>query len=307
MKWYGMKWCKNILAGAIVSANIFWSITVQAAAPTVDTITAAQTSGGSQASFNLTENTSTTIFAHGSITDADGCEDVATNGTVTGKFYRSNVTGGDACSTDNNDCYPLTNANCTKTGCSGPGDNTFNYECTAEVQYYADSTTAGSYSATNWTALVKATDQATNAGTNTDTIEMNTLLGVNVPANMSYGTIDLDTVSAEKILTITNTGNSGIDVDVKVDGAMVCNGQGSSNIPAGNTHYSGTSGFSWTDGVALTTNFIQHELNLAVRSNDLAAITKDMFFKLKMPVSGIRGSCSNTLTTVAQADTENGW
>jgi hypothetical protein len=280
---------------------------VWAAVPSVDTATAAQTSGGSQASFNLTESAATTLYVHGSITDADGCEDVAVNGTVTGKFYRSNLGAADSCTNDNNDCYPLLNSNCTKTGCSGPGDNVFNYECTAEVQYYADSTTAGPQSSTDWTAKVKATDQATNVGTLTDTIEMNTLIGLDVPANMSHGSIALDTVGPEQTFIVTNSGNSGIDTNLKVDGAMICDGQGSQNIPAGNTHYSGTTGFNWADGTALTTAFVEYELNLGPRINDATAITKDLFFKLKMPVSGLRGTCNNTLTATALADVEGGW
>lgn len=283
------------------------AVVVLAASPTVDTVTAAQTSGGSQSAFNLNESVSTTLFVHGSITDTDGCEDVAVNGTVTGKFYRSNLGAADTCTNDNNDCYPLLNANCTKTACSGPGDNIFNYECTAEIQYYADSTTAGANVSTDWTAKVKATDQATNVGTLTDTIEMNTLISLAVQANMSYGNISLDTVGPEQTFTVTNSGNSGIDTNLKVDGAMICDGQGSQNIPAGNTHYSGTSGFSWADGTALTTSNAEFELNLGPRMNDGAPITKDLFFKLKMPVSGLRGMCTNTLTTTALADAEGGW
>lgn len=280
---------------------------VLAAAPSVDTVTAAQTSGGSQTAFNLTESVSTTLFVHGSITDGDGCEDVAVNGSVTGKFYRSNLGAADTCTNDNNECYPLLNANCTKTACTGPGDNIFNYECTAELQYYADSTTAGPHSASDWTAKVKATDQATNFGTLTDTIEMNTLISLAVQANMSYGNIALDTVGPEQTFTVTNSGNSGIDTNLKVDGAMICDGQGSQNIPAGNTHYSGTTGFNWADGTALTTSNAEFELNLGPRINDGAPITKDLFYKLKMPISGIRGTCSNTLTTTALADAEGGW
>ena len=98
-----------------------------------------------------------------------------------------------------------------------------------------------------------------------------------------------------------------MDTNLKVDGAMICDGQGSQNIPAGNSHYSGTSGFAWADGTALTTTFVEYELSLAPRTNDAAAAIQNLFFKLKLPVSGIRGSCTNTLTTIAIADTENGW
>lgn len=278
-----------------------------ASAPTVDTATAAQTSGGSQASFNLTENTSAMVYVHGAITDLDGCEDVATNGTVTAKFYRTNHASGDGCSADNNDCYVLNNASCSKTGCTGPGDNTFNYECTAAIQYYADSTTQGPQAASSWTAKVTATDQAVTTGTLTDTIEMNTLVALNVPANLSYGTIVLDTVGVEQALTVTNTGNSGIDNKFQVDGDMICNGQGSVNIPAGNARYSGTTGFAWADGTSLSTTLTEFELNLGARTNDASALTKDVFLRLKMPVDGVRGTCTNTLSVVSSADTENGW
>lgn len=278
-----------------------------AATPTVDTITAAQTSGGSESSFNLTENATTTLYVHGTITDTDGCEDVAVNGTVTGKFYRTNVAGADLCSTDNNQCYSINNANCTKTGCSGPGDNTFNYECTKQIQYYADSTTLGGFSATDWTAKITATDQATTTGSATDAIEMNTLVALDIPANVSYGSIALDTVSSEQTLVVTNTGNSALDIQVQVDGAMACDGQGSQNVPGGHAHYSMTSGFIWGSGTALSTTLTEVEFNLAPRIDEVNPRTKDLYLKLKMPVSGIRGSCTNTLTVQAKGDNENGW
>lgn len=276
-------------------------------APTIDMVTAAQTSGGSETSFNLTENNVSTLFVHGTVTDLDGCEDVAVNGTVTAKFYRTNHPSGEGCSADNNDCYVLDNTSCVKTGCSGPGDNTFNYECTAAIQFYADSTTQGPQAASDWTAKVTAKDQADTAGTLTDTIEMNTLLALNVPASVNYGTIPVDTIGSGQSLTITNTGNGGIDSKFQVNGSMICDGQGSINIPPGNVHYSGTSGFSWVDGIGLSTTLTEFELNLGPRTNDASPMTKNMFFRLKMPTSGVRGMCSNVLSVVAAGDAENGW
>lgn len=290
------------------AANFSNAITnASGSVPAVDTTTAAQTSGGSETSFNLTENTTTTLYVHGAITDLDGCEDVAVNGTVTAKFYRTNHASGDGCSADNNDCYVLNNASCTKTSCTGPGDNVFNYECTAPLQYYADSTAQGPHAASNWTAKVTATDQALTFGTQTDTIEMNTLVALNVPANMNYGTIALDAVGTEQILDVTNTGNSGMDTKFQVNGDMICDGGGSVNIPAGNARYTGTTGFAWADGISLSTTLTEFEFNLGPRTSEVSAQIAPIYFLLRMPLNGVRGICTNTMSVVSSADTENGW
>lgn len=292
---------------------VYWSSFVQlptihaASAPTVDTVTAARTSGGSQTSFNLVDNATATLYTHGVITDADGCEDVAVNGTVTGKFYRTNHPDTNNCAADNNDCYSITDASCSKTGCTGPGDNTFNYECTTQIQYYADSTMDGPQVATDWTAKITAKDQAQTTGSLTDGIEMNTLIALDVPTSINYGSIALDAVGPQQTLIITNTGNSGLDSKFNVNGPMTCDGQGSDTIPAGNVHYSGTTGFVWDSGSALSTTLTEFELNLSPRTTDATPQTKDVFFKLKLPTGGIRGACTNTLTAVSSADTEGGW
>ncbi len=272
--------------------------------PVIDSVTAATTSLGNEAQLTLAPNSTTSLFAHGSISDTDGCEDVATNGTVSGTFYRSNHLNGSSCSPDNNDCYQITNASCSKSGCDGPEDTIFNYECSAQIQYYADSTTSGPHVASDWTVKITATDAATAQGIGTDTIEMATTVGLTIPSSIGYGTVNLDGESAEQDLLITNTGNSGIDNDLSVDADMSCtNGV----VPAGNVHYATTASTAYTSGTALSTTAQEVELNLAPRSDDSTASTKNIYFKLKMPSSGAGGSCSNTLTVTAKADAENGW
>ncbi len=272
------------------------------AAPTVDSTTVSETSGGSETSMSLIENTTKTVYIAGQITDTDGCDDVATNGTVTGKFC--GAVGCD-CSADNNDCYVIGNGACSKTGCNPPSDNSFNYECTAAIQYYADSTTAGPYSNSNWTARITATDAALLTGTRSGTIEMNTLLALNLSAtSITYGELTLGQESAQKSLTITNTGNSGIDLDLSVNGAMTCS---LGTISATATQYSSSTGFSFGNGTALSASATEFELSLAQLTNDTASSSKDLFFKLKIPDIGVGGACSNTMTVTAKADTENGW
>lgn len=278
-----------------------------AAAPVVSTATAAATSGGNQSLLTLAENTTTTLYVYGAISDADGCEDVASNGTVTGTFYRSNHANGDTCSADNNDCYAIANAQCTKTSCDGPEDTTFNYECTAQIQYYADSTTAGTHAGSDWTAKITATDATSATGSNVDAIEMNTTIAHSMASSIDYGTVDLDAESSQKTLTIINTGNSGVDIDISADGDMSCS-QGT--VPVGNVHYSETTGFEYVAGTAVTPSPVEYELNLANRTNDASESTKSMYLKFRMPnpiVTALGGTCSNVLTITAKADAENGW
>lgn len=276
-----------------------------ASTPVVDTVTAAATSGGSESTITLTENTTTSLYVHGAISDADGCEDVATNGTVTAKFYRSNHSNGFSCSADNNDCYVILNGACAKSGCSGPGDNFFNYECTAAIQYYADTTVTGTQSASDWSATVTATDSLGAAASSTDTIEVSSTVALAVsPSTLAYGEIPLGGQSQEQTATITNAGNVGIDIQVSVDGAFSC---ATGVLPTDAAHYSLSQGFAYAAGTALSTQNVEVEFNLAPRSNDSTPITKNLYLLLQTPSTGAGGSCSNTLTITSAPDTENGW
>lgn len=281
------------------------STLLAASSPTVNSVTAASSSGGSETSLTLIESSTTTLYVHGTITDADGCADVATNGSVTGKFYRSSHAFGDGCSADNNDCYTIDNASCVKTNCDGtPEDTTFNYECSIPVQYYADTTTTGPHTGSDWTAKISATDASTATGNATDTIEMNNTVALDTTPSIDYGTNDLGSESGEQSLTTTNTGNTSIDIDLSVSGPMNCT---SGQIAADRVHYSQTSSFAYSQKPALSTTLTETELDLAPRSNDAAPSTKNMYFKLITPATGVGGSCSNTLTVLAKADSENGW
>ncbi|MBI4272961.1 hypothetical protein HY621_03865, partial [Candidatus Uhrbacteria bacterium] len=274
-------------------------------APIVNSVTAAAASQGNSATFTLTENTTTTLYTHGTITDIDGCADVATNGTITGKLYRTNHTSGDGCSTDNNDCYSVQNANCTKTACDGPEDNTFSYECTTAIHYYADSTTSGQYASTNWTAKITATDGALLSASASDTIEMNSTIALSLSSSsIQYGSLNLDAQSAQQTLSIANTGNTGIDINLSASGGMACD---SGSMPVDAAHYSLTSGFSYAGGISLTGSQTELEFDLTTRTSDASPQTKDIYFILKAPSSGAGGNCSNSLTITSRADAENGW
>ena len=99
--------------------------------------------------------------------------------------------------------------------------------------------------------------------------------------------------------TFTNTGNRTFDstyvANSSDSGNLVCDGQGSANIPVGNVHVSTTAPFPWAQGDAVTNASQTLVLGLA-KSTDGATATTPAYFRIKIPAAGIRGTCTNTIT-----------
>lgn len=278
------------------------SSTVQNANPTVDSVITAVASGGAdQANVSLIENGVKRIFIRGVASDNNGCNDIDTAGNWAFRVYRTPQ--GSACTPDNNDCYAGNTANLTFTNCTGVGDLNLDYEGYVDVQFYADATDAGSnFSAENWTAWVKAVDEATGNATQTDTFEVNSLMALDVTANINYGTLALGADSGVQTVAVTQTGNRSFDVNRSVDGDMICDGQGSQNINVGQLKRHLTdNAFAWTDAgaAALSTTPTEDELNVGRRTNDGSPLIVNYYLRLRMPTSGLRGTCNNVLTLAA--------
>ncbi len=274
------------------------------ATPSVDSVITTTTSGGSdQGSFNLTDGSTTNLYIRGTATDADGCSqiDAKTQWAVTA--YKSDVAGGTSCSADNNNCYQLdTNTVAfTLSNCSGGADTTIDYEAVIPIQYYADATDAGSPGAsTNWTNFVKVTDDATATANSSDAFEMNSLLALDVGASVNYGTLTLGVDSPQQTLAFTNTGNRNIDATQSASGDISCT---RGTIPTSNIHLSFTNGFTYGVGdQALSNTDTNVNLALVARTSEVFAAIKDTYLKLRVPNSGIEGSCSNTIYYIAVLD-----
>ena len=273
------------------------------ASPTVDTVTSAITTGGAdQATITPTENTTKTLYFHGAATDNNGCDDFDTAADWSMKLYRTDKTSG--CSADNNDCYAGSTDDLTISGCTGASDLNLDYEWEDDIQYFADATDAGSpNAATNWTVSITAADTASASGSNTDTFEMGSLIALSVTASVNYGTVALGADSAEQTITFTDTGNRAIDADQTADGDMSCTGPGSSDIAVGAAHIATLTGFTYgTDDQALTTTATTVDMSLAQRTSEVTPSTDDWFAILRMPATGVGGTCTNTITFTAKAD-----
>ncbi len=301
------------MAATVVTdtGDVITDIDVNNESPVVDSVTVAASSGGAQADpVNLTEGTTTTLYIHGEYTDNNGCGDVsdqqgAGDGGITAVLYRSGV--GSSCSADNNNCYVISSSSCSITGCAGGGDVTASYECTVNVEYYADPTDAGAYAAENWMATVKARDEADADGTKDSVgFEVSSLLALDVSATLDYGSLAFNEVSTEKNLTVTNTGNIALDYYTKAEadgshpnGAMACD---LGTIPAGNQEYSLTSGFTYGNGTDLTDSNTLVNATIAARTDDLNPSTRLLYWRIQIPASGLKGTCSGTTSFTAETD-----
>lgn len=278
------------------------SVTITNDSPTINTITiSTSTEAAYPASFiDLNENTTKMVYVHGQYTDNNGCADVAASGTLAFKFYRSGVGGGSDCSQNDSSCYDQnsTSYNCNPSmasnPCAGGTQISANYECSVPLQFFADATDAGTYNAQNWVALITAYDETSASGSASSTTEINTLTALDVTPSINYGSLSLGATSGyDATSTITNTGNNDA-LNTDLSGTpMACT---VGTIPVANQHYSITGGFTYSGALALSSTPTTYGLSLNKATSVGTPSTKDIYWKIQIPGSGLSGSCSGTTT-----------
>lgn len=275
------------------------SATITNAAPTVDSVTVAETSQGlSLTNISLNENTTKNIYVYGSYTDNNGCADVT---SIALQFYNSG-TGGVGCAANDNRCYNnnSTGYNCSFTSvpgdsCSGGTDVTANYQCSVPIQYFAEPNDLGSYDPPiNWVARITATDAALATGYSTRDVTVNTLTALDVGSSINYGSLGVGATSASDApLVISNTGNNN---SLRVYGSgtnMACT---VGSIPVGNQHYSVVAGADYNSMIPLTGSQANTGAIITKATSASTPSTYTIYWKLRIPSSGLSGSCSGTST-----------
>lgn len=245
-----------------------------AAAPTVGTVTVTDP-------IDLSAGSTKAITCNATFSDADGWANVSSVNATLWDVAASAEGNAD----DSNDHY--TNASCSI------GTNTSESDapatCTFDLQYYANNGT--------WTCKIRAYDAAAS-GTNQTNTTINTLLALNIPSTINFGTMslgDTSTNTTENETSVENYGNVLIDVDLSGDD-MSCS---SGTIPVGNIKYSDTDNTAYASMTALTTSATTLNLNVAQRTNGVS--TKTTYWKIQIPSTGVGGSCTNTITFTAVA------
>lgn len=162
----------------------------------------------------LTEGTTTSIMATGTVTDLNGYADI-TNASST--FYRQSIAGARNCTANSNNCYQIATTSCIFSNCSG---NACTVSCTAAMYFFADPTDVGStYAAENWQALLDVWDTSLTHDNSTSSQELYTLQGLTTTSTLPYGSIVVgaDSGVTNATTSVNNTGNSVLNMNVGGD------------------------------------------------------------------------------------------
>jgi hypothetical protein len=242
-------------------------------------------------SIALTEGATTTVMATGTVSDLNGYADIiAASSTI----YRSGV--GATCSANDNSCYQQTS--CSLSSCSG---NSCQISCSADIQYFAEPTDIGTYSAQNWLSQLRIMDSTNQiATTSSPTVELLTLFGLRV----SESAIDFDALAAgantgavNEQTTVLNTGNSLIDIDLS--GTDLTGG--ASTIGVGQIKYA-TSTFSYASCSIcsfLTGSASEVDVNIPKPTSSTTPSGDDLFWGINVPNGTAAVLHSGTNTFIA--------
>lgn len=302
------------------------------AAPSIQSIYLTDSmTGGAGTDITLEPNTTKEVYVMGTYSDNNGCDEVdigaqGVTGNITSTLYRSGLAEGSNCSADDLNCKTV--LSCSTWGCDNDNADTIgSFQCTTTLQYFADATDAGAYSAQNWLATATVTDKfvagaptPVNSGTGTsEGSEVNSLtaiaLGENAGgADIPYGSVALGAVSQEVLTIWRNIGNTAFNPKVSSAAAMNCTDENNNvtTIPVGNQHYATSSGVAYGDvsspapneqkvlsGVATNVAAADHCYAKA-QGTGASSSTGQIFWKIKLPSTGVAGTCTGT--NVVNAD-----
>jgi hypothetical protein len=225
------------------------------------------------------------VSARATVTDTNGGSTVM-NASAT--LYHSTSTSAGA---DDENIH-ITNATC---GLDSPSGNDVVVICNFTMNFMALGGT--------WTANITAVDNSSTQVSGVDTNTVNDLAGLDVTdTTIDFSSLALGANSSSATtMTVRSQGNVQIDAQFK-GGDYTC---GVGTIPVGNTKYglvTGTYDELTTDLTAL--DVTQTGFNLGVRgvaTANGANSDKSEFWGIKVPTSGVSGTCTNTLTVTAIA------
>ena len=269
--------------------------------PTIDSVYISSSTYGQiddYSSGTITPNSSTikTIHINGTVSDDDGESDIASVNTT---FYKSEISNQENCSEDNNNCYK--NSSCSLSYVSS---TTQKYNCQIDLQYFIDSTDeSGRFPNEHWITHIKVIDTLSASSTdNTTTKEIASVLSLNIPSTINYGTLNLgdQTTSENNIDTlIIQQGNTESDIMVSGEN-MICSEIGS--IPLSNQKWSiGDIGYSHPNATPLTSTPTLANIYVGYLDDDSGTSSKSLYWNIGIATSSLKGTCSSTSTITAIA------
>lgn len=316
------------------------SATVSNSQPTINTFSISTTSGsgnfgssggGGSIQLDISEATTSMLYAYGTFTDLNGCSTVTSTSNVPGviSFLELGPTStvANQCfygKQDYESCYVSAAVglaypqSCTFSACDSLSDTTGSFECTFKMESYADATDIGGTGASSaqvWYAEVRINDNSatSNAATATSTLsfELATLNALNVSNSLDYGSVAVGATSSEATLRIINTGNNNA-LDFAFSGSNLTCTQGS--IDTSRQRFSSTTGFTWGNWTSDSVSGIFRLLTSSSATNTYKGnLTKPTgtttesatrtYWLLAVPTpsdaTALRGTCTGQITVLA--------
>lgn len=280
--------------GTSATYRVGWELVDQPSAST-PLVTGIEINGGED--IVLTAGSATSISWTATATDLDGYENLD---TANGRLFRSGVAGGRNCTADDKNCYVA--ATCSLESCSG---NSCTVQCSADIEFFADPTDAGSpYSSQYWRAVVTVTDTTERTATELSWVgspDLESLVAMDIAGSVTYGMLlpGEDTGSANAQTTITNQGNTTLDFEVSGDN--MCSDYPTCSeevITVGYQEFS-QFGFVYGSGNVLSLSPITLSINLPPSNASPSTASNPLYWGIGIPNLKASGSYSGSNTVLA--------
>lgn len=252
--------------------------------------------GGNGGTITLTAGADKTVYVNFVATDLNGETD---QDHAEFTAYRTGTAGGYGCTADKNDCYHV--STCTQVVGYGTGTEVF-YSCQIDFAFFTDSTSAGGVDpAGTWSGEARVYDEV-GYGSHTGTQrEMGTLLALNFPSTINYGTLAVNsstTAANNQQQNIEQYGNDQANVNVSSGSAMSCT---TGSIPVANQQFSTTDiDYNAVGTTPLSGTPTNAGITIGYRTNDGTPLNASLYWNIAIPV-GVEGSCSGTTVATAVA------
>lgn len=223
-----------------------------------------------------------TVWCNATITDQQGAGTIS---TVEAFLHRSDWPY---------DAVDETSGHHTNTSCSETGINatTNQYDCRFELPYFAPSM--------NWTCTLRVVDDQEVEVLLTNTTLVEELFAFDMsPSAIAYGSVKAGNISTEQSVTITNLGNS--ELDLALDGYAQADGDGFAlicdvgNSTITNERYDVSSGTAFDQMLQLTDNATQVDAFNLQPKNDTFSGTADIYWRVQLGVPQ-KGNCTGYVT-----------
>jgi len=257
------------------------TVNITNAAPAVTAITL-------DTPINLRSYNITQVYCNATIYDYD-------NDTVTlnASLYKNGETNPLSPNDGNNKYF---NSSCARTSVQ---DNTMNYTCVFNVQYYADNSSS-------WICNITAADGGLLPASNLSNFAtINPLVAIKMDPLLDYGDLAVGETSNDTLANITNAGNR--NANISVEGYAVTPGDGLAfdcdfgSIALSYERYNSTAGIgNYADMAQLlgATTQIENGFYVPQRTSESVESTNSTYWKVYIPV-GAGGVCNGKILFTA--------